>query len=492
MRKQESSSQVSSRNIAMLSRKDLIQLIAQNREAYKKWIRHQILVNDRKDLLGEVVLGYKIESHHLKMMRHQHSKTQSITLVWRGSGKTTCNNVIECIWLILKFRDIRILIASKTQANAIDFLKEIKGHFETNEKLIEIFGNLVGTERWDQTAIQVSGRSRPFKEPTVNTVGVDGAVASKHYDVIIADDLVDEDNSRTKHQREKMLNWYYKMLIPTLNPPDPENPLVGRMFILGTRYHYSDLYGHLTERQPDGTGGEMKDDAVIIPIQEPDGTPNWPEKFPKEHIDKLRLMGIIRFGTQYLLNCDAMKGEIFRYDDCQIVNDEDIPQSGLRIYMGVDLAIGEDETNDMFAWVVIGMTATKVIYVLDYLEKQLRFPEQTASIIKAARQYKPIRIGIEANAYQAAQIHNVKKEAPDLNAIPIITLKDKVTRAWNLVKHFEASRVFFRRSIHYKIVEHLVLFPGGRYKDLFDALDIAVTTSEKRVKKKRSMEVGLI
>lgn len=490
MRTEERRTELSSRNLALLNRQELIQLVAQNREAYKKWIRHQVIVNDRKDLLAEVVLGFKIEPHHLKMIRWQHSHQQSITLVWRGAGKTTVCTVVECIWLILKFRDIRILIASKTQANAIDFLKEIKGHFESNERLIDIFGNLVGTERWDQTAIQVSGRSRPYKEPTINTVGVDGAVASKHYDVIIADDLVDEDNSRTKHQRDKMLNWFYKMLIPTLNPPEAENPLVGRMFIMGTRYHYGDLYGHLTERQPDGTGGEMKNDAIVIPI-EIDGVPQWPDRFPKEHIQKLKSMGVIRFNTQYLCDCEAMKGEIFRYDDCQIINDEDIPQ-GLKIYMGVDLAIGENETNDMFAWVVIGITPTKVIYVLDYLEKQLRFPEQTSSIIKAAREHKPIRIGIETNAYQAAQIHNVKKEAPDLNVIPILTVKDKITRAWNLVKHFEASRVFFRRSVYYKIVEHLVLFPSGRYKDLFDALDLAVTTSEKRVKKKRSVEVGLI
>lgn len=483
------STKVTTRRLRSLGRKELIALHKRNRAMYHEWIRRLVLQGGRVDLLAEVVLGYQICPHHARMLVHQHKHLWSQTLVWRGSGKTTVLTVAESIWHVLRNPDVRILFASKTGTNAEDFLKEVKMHFEANERLREIFGDFVG-DRWDAQSIEVRGRTQPFKEPTINTVGVSGAVASKHYDIINADDLVDEDNSRTKYQREKMLDWFYKMLLPCLNPPTPDDPFVGSLNVIGTRYHYEDLHGHFLEVQPDQTGGEMAGSTLVIPVEDEEGNPVWPEKYTKEQIKKLRSMGIIRFNSQYKCDCDAMKGQIFRYDDCRVVKDDEIPP-GLRVFMGVDLAISESESADMFAIVVIGRDAQGAIYVLEYLEAQLRFPQQTRAIIDFARRYKPIRIGLEVNAYQRAQLHQVKAEAPDLNVLPITTLKDKVTRAWNLAKHFENNKMRFRMD-QQPMIEHLVLFPGHRYKDIFDALDLAVQASEVRVRKRRAEEPGVL
>ena len=51
------------------------------------------------------------------------------------------------------------------------------------------------------------------------------------------DDVVDDDNSRTEHQRQKLLTWYRKVLLPCLEPN-------GEIHAIGTRYHPMDLYGH--------------------------------------------------------------------------------------------------------------------------------------------------------------------------------------------------------------------------------------------------------
>lgn len=487
---------VSVKQLQDLGRRDLIQLFERNRGMYHEWLRRLVTEGHRVDVLAEVVLGYKVCDHHLRIIRHQYRHQQCQTLVWRGAGKTTIATVTWAIWQLILNADRRILFASKTGTNAEDFLKEVKQHFESNERLREIFGDFVGNERWDAKAIQIKGRTKPFKEPSINTVGLEGAVASKHYDIIHADDLVDEENSRTKYQRDKMLDWYYKMLIPTLNPPTPTDRFVGCLHAVGTRYHFNDLYGHLSEGQPDGTGGEFKGDkTLVIPITNPDGTAVWPERFSEAKIKSLKSMGIIRFNSQYMCDCEAMKGKIFRYDDCRVVDDSEIP-SELKVYMGVDLAISESEEADMFAMVCIGIDAVGAIYVLEYLEAQLRFPEQTEAIKAMAARRKPIRVGIEANAYQKAQIQQLKESskkdlATAVNAVPLFTLKDKVTRAWNLAKHFENSRMRFRRD-QQPLIEHLVLFPGHRYKDLFDALDLAVKASETRVRRGRETEPGLM
>jgi predicted phage terminase large subunit-like protein len=72
------------------------------------------------------------------------------------------------------------------------------------------------------------------------------------------------------------------------------------------------------------------------------------------------------------------------------------------------------------------------------------------------------------------------------------TDKDKITRAWKLTSIFEEGKVFFRKSQQDLLIEHMVLFPNHRYKDLFDAFDLAVRASRIKNKRKRAREPGVI
>ena len=112
-----------------------------------------------------------------------------------------------------------------------------------------------------------------------------------------------------------------------------------------------------------------------------------------------------------------MKVEIFQYDDCQQLGPDAFPATteGLQVFMGVDLAIKEKETTDKFAIVVLGVTPDRTAYyVLDFFEEQLRFTKQTSKIIELYKKWKPIRVGIETNAYQDAQAQNLKERDPDM------------------------------------------------------------------------------
>lgn len=495
---------LSGKSIQHFARPELLAALRNQRDLAQETIRRLVIEGKRVDVLAELVLGYQVRPHHLKILRHAYKNRHGMTLVFRGAGKSTMATITWCIFLIILCPNIRILIASKTKENAEGFLKEIKSQFETNERLREIFGDFVGSREWSDSQIEVKGRTIPAKEPTINTVGVGGAVASKHYDVVIADDLVDEENSRTKFQRDKMVDWYYKVLTPTLLAPDADIPFSGSLNIIGTRYHYADLYGHLSEGSPDGTGGEMKGTTLTIPVlQRIEGGPEggeaqevstWEEKFPAEEMKKIRVTrGLIRFNSQMQCDCEAMKGAIFHIDDCQVIELEDVPKN-IQIYMACDLMISEAESADMFANVVIGYERKMdSVYVFDHYEGQLSFTGQTALIVDKAKRFLPLRTGIETNAYQAAQLQVLRKSHPEVNAVPVLTIKDKVTRAWKLTPRFEGKRMFFvKTGNHQQIIEHMVLFPGYRYKDLFDALDMAITVATRGPRKKRASEPGLM
>lgn len=467
-------------------RSQLIDYFQQYKRMGSEWIRRQIIDNNRIDILATYVMGFQVKPFHLAMMRYQFLHPDNLQLVFRGAGKSTTCTVTKTIHLLLKNPNLRILIASKTSNNAEAFLKEIKGHFENNQKLIEIFGVYYDPQRvgkWDTREIEVLPRTVHTKEASITCVGVDGTIVGRHYDVIISDDLVDEENTRTKYMRDKAKQWYYQTLDPTLEPPDVNVPHRGEHHRLGTRYHYDDMYGHLI-------ANELKGHHQIIPALK-DGRSPWPEKYPPQWFqEKRNKSGLIIFNAQYQCDTEAMKGEIFQYDDCQIVDEKDLP-GGLRIFMGVDLAISEKEQADKFAIVVIGVDDTERHYALDYFEGQLRFNQQTAKILEYAKRWDPIRTAIETNAYQDAQYQNLKDEDAGLRLTPIIQDKDKITRAWKLSAVFEDKRMFFKKGLGL-LIEHLVLFPNHRYKDLFDALDLAVRASKMKQKKRSRREPGVI
>lgn len=478
------------RALESADRSDLVTHYKHIRSMGNEWIKRQVIDNNRIDILAQVVLGLKLQPFHLAMLRYQFLHPESLQLAFRGAGKSTSCTITKTIHLLLKDPNLRILIASKTAQNASGFLKEIKNHFESNQLLAEIFGeyyDLHKCSKWNDTEIEVLPRTKPNKEASITCVGVEGTIVSKHYDVIISDDLVDEENSRTKGQREKTKTWYYQTLDPTLEPPDPEIPHRGEHHRLGTRYHYGDLYGHLI-------ANELKEHHNIIPALF-EGMSPWPEKYPPEWFnEKRKKSGIIIFNAQYQCDTEAMKGEVFQFDDCQTIPEDQVPgKNELRIFMGVDLAISEKETADKFAIVVIGVTVDKSAYfVLDYFEGQLRFNAQTDKIIEYARRWDPIRIGIETVAYQEAQYHNLKDRNPDIRLKSVKTDKDKMVRAWKLTPIFEDKKVFFRKA-HALLVEHMVLFPNHANDDLFDAFELAVHASKMGGKrKKREHEPGVI
>jgi predicted phage terminase large subunit-like protein len=479
------------RAIATGERSELIDQYKHARGMGNEWIKRQVIQNNRIDILANVVLGNELQPFHRELLRFQFIHPDNLQLAFRGAGKTTSCTVTKAIHLLLKNPDLRILLASKTAANAEGFLKEIKNHFESNQLLAEIFGEYYDPRKvtkWDNREIEVLPRKRPNKEASITCVGVDTTIVSKHYDVIISDDLVDEENSRTKNQRDKTRTWYYQTLDPTLEPPDPSVPHRGEHHRLGTRYHYDDLYGHLI-------ANELKEHHNIVPGLDHRGRSPWPKKYPpKWFAEKRRKAGVIIFNAQYQCDTEAMKGEVFQYDDCQQIPDKDCPdKSELRVYMGVDLAISEKETADKFAIVVIGVTPERTAYyVLDYFEDQLRFSAQTAKIIDFAKRWDPIRIAIETNAYQEAQYQTLRETKPELRLKPLKTDKDKTTRAWKLSAIFEDKKVFFMKS-QQLLIEHMVLFPNHRYKDLFDAFDMAVSASKSRSRRRRrDTEPGVI
>lgn len=427
---------------------------------------------------------------HASIIHNVSDNQASMDLAPRGHGKSTIGDVDFCITKVLRNPDIRIMIGSKTQTQASAFLKEIRTHFEQNVNLIRIFGDWKKSRDnvWNDKEFTVNRRTVIKKEATVSALGASGAVVSKHFDIIIGDDLVGFENARTEAQRKVLKEWFYSSLYPTLEPD-------GEIHILGTRYSPMDLYEDLIKSKNYKVNVQQ-----AITIKDGQEVSLWESKFSLEKLRSIREeAGLIIFNLQYQNNTELAKGKIFKYRyfkhfeeyevdyalnrvRVKVLDAQGVPfWIPVRIYMGADLAISEDETsnNDYFVLTVIGVDKNKNVYVLDYLKERLSFNAQLNAILDYGRNKFPMveRIGVETVQYQKSLAQEIRR----LSLLPVIniqTSKDKVTRAMRRSALFENGKVWFRIGMD-DLEECLLLFPEVDHDDLFDGLDFALTVADQ-------------
>lgn len=462
---------------------------ADNKDAIIKYL----ILNASFEVAYYLVCNYitkrSVQDLHKSIIANISSHKSTLDLAPRGFGKSTVGDVDYCITRILRDPNIRIMIGSKTQTQAQAFLKEIRTHFEQNEDLLRIFGDWKTSKDnvWNDREFTVNKRSIIKKEATVTALGASGAVISKHFDIIIGDDLVGLENARTEKQRSNLIEWFYSSLIPTLEPD-------GEIHILGTRYNPLDLYEDLIK-----SGNYAINIQQAIRVVGGKECSLWEDKFTLEKLKEIRAeSGKIIFNMQYQNDTELAKGKIFKakyfkyyeeykldYDfqtaKVRVKNAEGIDQwIKVRVYMGADLAISESENsnNDYFVLMMVGVDADRNVYVLEYVKERLTFNAQLNTIISYGRDKYPMveRVGVETVSYQKALAQELRR----LSLLPIInvnTSKDKVTRAMRRSANFENGKVFFREGMD-DLEECLLLFPEVDHDDLFDALDFAMSMAD--------------
>lgn len=462
---------------------------ADNKDGMIKYLIQEADFEVAYYLVCKYVTKRSVMDLHKSIISNISGSKSTLDLAPRGFGKSTVGDVDYCITKILRDPDIRIMIGSKTQTQAQAFLKEVRTHFEQNEDLIRIFGDWKTSKDniWNDREFTVNKRKVIKKEATLTALGASGAVISKHFDIIIGDDLVGLENARTEKQRANLKEWFYSSLFPTLEPD-------GEIHILGTRYNPLDLYEDL-----------IKSKSYVVNIQQAIRTVGgkkvslWESKFTLERLEQIqRDSGKVIFNMQYQNDTELAKGKIFKskyfkyyeeykidYDfqtaKVRIKDDEGIDKwIKVRLCFGCDLAISEKETDkgDYFVLMVIGVDADKNVYVLEYVKERLTFNTQLNTIINYGRDKFPMveRIGVETVAYQKSLAQELRR----LSLLPIIninTSKDKVTRAMRRSANFENGKVFFREGMD-DLEECLLLFPEVDHDDLFDGLDFAMNMAD--------------
>lgn len=334
-----------------------------------------------------------------------------LLLIPRNSLKSTIMSVAYPLWRIVRNPAIRVLLSSAVGKDACKFLRSIKWQLTNNKKIEKFWPNVHITQDmiaqckvlWTQKEITVPRTVRyEAGESTVECMGVGGNLVSRHYDLIICDDLVNNRNSKTQHLLEDTIEWFQ-------NAHSLLDPVSGEVIVVGTRWDYNDLYSHLIAEH------NQKYSLFFATVHGADLEVFFPQKFSKEKVVALRKThGPYKFSCQYLNQPVDKENQDFKVSWLRYycVQDAGGPTdergrphlpSGFnwRYYAAMDVAITEDD-GDQSVVAVVAVNDRNDWYVQEIFTAQYGQIEKLVDMIFEVQQKYPqiMQFAIETRSWQ--------------------------------------------------------------------------------------------
>jgi hypothetical protein len=229
----------------------------------------------------DMLEGREPRDLHPAMEYEPGSPTRLMVNTPPGHAKSTTITTNYAVWRICKNPAIRIIIVSKAQRLAEQFLLQIKERL-TSPQYPRISVELAPPGGWDNDSakwtsnmfyVNAQARDAESKDPTVQALGIRGQVYGSRADLVILDDTVDTVNVA---EYEKQIVWVLSMVASRLTPKS------GRLLVIGTRIASQDLYSELRDpmRYHSGTSPwtYLKQPAVLEFADDPkDWVTLWPK-----------------------------------------------------------------------------------------------------------------------------------------------------------------------------------------------------------------------
>lgn len=410
--------------------------------------------------------------------------------------------------------NMRVLLSSYVISNVEKMIALIRKTYESNTAMQVLFPEVIppnfNKTRWNNQSACIN-RDTDYTESTFEASGIGGASTSRHYDLLIEDDLIyarkdDLSNRELQPNQEdidKAIGWH-KIATSLLVPGDHTH-----IHNQGTRWAKHDLVDYIGENEPDYE--LFIRGAVDLRELEELGEwrkckPVWEKCFSIKQLERIeRAQGPFMFATQYLLQPTSPNEAIFKKGWLQYyVSDTEIP-SDIRKFTTVDLAEWTEarSTNDCNAVVLTcGIDTRNHLWVLHYDVGRFDPSKIIELMAKHWKIFSPEAIGIESVYYQKAIGHFAHRYM-DENKIPRMTIrqlkpegnvsKDLRIRA---LEPYASSLAIHCKETHVEfITEFAEYIPNSRIckKDILDAMAYQVQIGRPgepaEIKKPRIPEV---
>ncbi len=303
--------------------------------------------------------------------------------------------------------------------------------------------------------------------------GVGGGITGMGGDFILLDDPIkNKEEAQSSVFREKLWDWYTSTLYTRLEGE-------GRLLLTLTRWHEDDLAGRLLRLAKENPLADQWDVLSLPALSETDnrhpldtraeGEALWEEKFSAVNLARTRAtIGSYDWAAMYQQMPQPAQGTIFQRE--WFSRRFQILPAGATLIQTWDLPFKKSEASAKCAGLVLAKKGAE-LFVVDCINEKMDFTTSVAAIRNMTSKH-PTAIGkvIEDKANGPAIINFLQRDIAGM--IPFSPRGSKVDRALSVAPYFEAGNVLFPEGKAWvgDLIEDLVGFPNGTYKDTVDAL----------------------
>lgn len=378
------------------------------------------------------VLG-SVHEDLVRWWERSDAKDNQLVLLPRDHQKSAMVAYRVCWWLTNN-PATTILYVSATADLAEKQLKMIKDVLQSNvyrhywPEMINDAENL--RERWTQDEISVDHPLRKeegVRDPTVKAVGLTANTTGLHCQIAVLDDVVVPGNAYTATGREQVRSFYSQL--------SSIESTGAKEWVVGTRYHPSDLYKDLVDMREYYTtpaGEEMEEEVYEIfeRVVETHGEFLWPKQrrydgkvfgFDEKELarKKAKYLDVSQFYAQYYNNPNSVENTYIEntkfqyYDRNKLVFYEgewlwdDQP---LAVYAGIDFAFSLSKESDYTAIVIVGVAPNGNMYILDIMRfKTNKISEMFSKVMAAYKRWNFRKLRAETTVAQAMIVTQFKE-----------------------------------------------------------------------------------
>jgi len=337
--------------------------------------------------------------------------------------------------------------------------------------------------KWTEAAIYLPNRTVSHAEGTMEAMGADSTIVSRHYDYMKFDDIVTPENTTTKEQMDKVITFVKESFGLC------DNRMTTPIDIIGTTWDDGDLYAHYFKRYKDSVQAGMNPDievikipatyqreagntvGIVLPFKE--GESIFPERYTTTQLKKVEKEDPDTYAKFYQLDPVPMGDRTFT--DFSYYNDLPGDYNAYRKFMTVDPAPTKNPTSSYSAINITAVDHEKTMFCLLSWRDKLNPDKLIDKIWDFYFDYDCEAVGIEIDVYQIAlkywlmeRIVNDKEH----KLMKIIELKArgkiKEDRIAALSPYVNTGKYKFLRSQN-TLIYSLSRFPKSKDRDEADA-----------------------
>lgn len=418
-----------------------------------------------------------------------------LIVMFREAAKSFICGIAFVVWYTVYKKGTYVVVASDEEKAAKNILGRVIHQFQNNALLINDFGQMYyeKKERHKVSKKKTDGHFETSNNVTFLARGagqkVRGALGNdiRRPDLLITDDLESLKTCMALDQRNKLFKWFNSEAVAATNQTS------GRAIVLANMLH------------KDGFCIRLKNTGIWkthwVPVEK-DGKLAWPDRwaYTKEEADEYnktmpkeewktsieeakQKYGTHIFNTEFMLN-PLDDGQTIIMEEWIQYYSQEVDYKNrdkFKIVMAVDPAVKLKEHNDFTAIAVMAKEkVTNNMYLLDYVNKRLKFSDIKTHIHLLDKAYNPSFILVEDVAAQ----HWLIQELKDMN-LPVKGVgrrTDKRSRLISVSAKYEYGLVYFRKNQH-EVVNQITTFTGNDkegHDDLVDAVTDCISFLSKK------------